>query len=42
MNMNWIVKIIQNLISRDYYGKLTISIEKGKIVHVEKKESLRP
>lgn len=41
MNFNKLSKIITDLISRGFYGKLTISIENGKIVHVKKEESLK-
>lgn len=42
MNLNWAFKIIKDLSARKYYGKLTISIENGKIVLIKKEENLKP
>lgn len=45
MNLNKLIKIITDLLTRKdpypFYGKLTISIQHGKIVHVNKEESLK-
>jgi hypothetical protein len=40
--MNWIIKFIKDLISRKYYGKITLSFEQGKIVNVKKSENIKP
>jgi hypothetical protein len=40
--MNWAIKIIQDLVSRKFYGKITISFEKGKITVIHKIETLKP
>jgi len=40
--MNWITKIINDLISRNFYGKITISFENGKITMVKKEETMKP
>lgn len=41
MNLKRLVKIITDLMSREFYGKLTISFEHSRIVHVKKEESLK-
>jgi hypothetical protein len=40
--MNWIIKTITNLMSRKFYGQLTIIFENGKITRAKKEESLKP
>ena len=40
--MNWIIKTITDLISRKFYGTLTIIFENGRITRAKKEESLRP
>ena len=40
MNINKVVKYISDLIARKWYGKLTISIEAGKITLIRKEESI--
>lgn len=40
--MIWIQKILSDLASRKFYGKLTIFFENGKIVRAVKEESLKP
>lgn len=42
VNLKWAFKLIQDLSSRKYYGKLIISIENGKITLIKKEESLKP
>ena len=41
MNVKWIVKLLTDILTRKFYGKLTIQIENGKIVNVKQEESLR-
>ena len=41
MNIHKLTKIIVDLISRKWWGKLTISVENGKIVNVKKEENLK-
>lgn len=41
MKLNAVVKFITDLTARKWYGKLTISIEKGKITLIRKEESIR-
>jgi len=38
----WAIDLIKALIKRNYFGKLTLTFQKGKIVHVDKNESLKP
>jgi hypothetical protein len=33
-------RLIRYLRSQDYFGKITISFEKGRVVHVKKEDSL--
>jgi hypothetical protein len=40
--MNQIVKIITDLVARKFYGKLTLSFEKGKITLIKKEETIKP
>lgn len=40
--MNWIVRVLKDLISRKFYGKITIMFENGKITRAKKEESLKP
>ncbi len=40
--MNWLIKTITDLVSRKFYGKLTISFEKGQVRLVKKEETLKP
>jgi hypothetical protein len=40
--MNWIAKIITDLISKRFWGKIVITFENGKITRAIKEESLRP
>jgi len=40
--MNWLIKLITDLIQRKFYGQLTIVFEQGKIVRAKKEESLKP
>jgi len=40
--MNWILKIIKDLISRKFYGTLTIRFESGRIVMARKEETIKP
>ena len=42
MNLNWLIKIIKDLIARKFYGKVTVSFEKGNITHIHKEETLKP
>ena len=37
-----LLNLMLNLASNDYYGRLIINFEKGKVVHVVKEESLKP
>jgi len=41
MNLNKVIKFITDLTSRKWYGKLTISIESGKITLIRKEESIK-
>lgn len=40
--MTQTIKIINDLIARKFYGKLTISFENGKIVLIRKEETIKP
>lgn len=40
--MNQVIKIITDLISRKFYGKLTITFNGGKIVLFVKEETIKP
>ena len=40
--MNWILKIIKDLISRKFYGTLTIKFEAGQIKLARKEETIKP
>ena len=40
--MNWLVKLINNLIARKFYGQIIVSLEAGKITHVKRIENLKP
>jgi hypothetical protein len=40
--MNQIIKIITDLSSRNFYGKLTLNFENGKIVLIRKEETIKP
>jgi hypothetical protein len=40
--MTWIAKVITDLMARKFYGKLTISFEKGKIVMWNVSENFKP
>jgi len=40
--MKEIIKIITDLKSRNFYGKLTFSFEDGKIVLIRKEETIKP
>jgi len=37
-----VLNLLLNCASNDFYGKIHITIEKGKVVHVVKEESLKP
>ena len=39
--MDKLLKLIKTLISENFYGKLTISFECGRIVHVKKEETIK-
>lgn len=41
-NIKWLIRIINDLSARKYYGKLTISFESGKVVIVKKEETMKP
>lgn len=34
-------KFITDLIARNFYGRVTVSFEKGKITHLKKEESIK-
>jgi hypothetical protein len=40
--MEWVKSVIQQLIRKRFYGKLTIHFEAGKITRAVKEESLKP
>jgi len=40
--MKWLSKYITDLIARKFYGKITVSFEKGRITHLKKEESIKP
>ena len=40
MKLNAVIKLITDLIARKWYGKLTLSIESGKITLIRKEESI--
>ena len=40
--MKWLVEIIKDLTNGKYFGKLIVTFEAGKPVHVEKRISLKP
>ena len=40
--MKWLVKFITDLIARKFFGKIIVSFENGKIVHLRKEESIKP
>jgi hypothetical protein len=40
--VDWIKAIIQGLVRKRFYGRLTVYFEAGRIVRAEKLESLRP
>lgn len=40
MNLSKVVKFITDLMARKWYGKLTISIESGKITLIKKEENI--
>ncbi len=40
--MNWILKVIKDLQSRKFYGKLTVNFENGRITRAVKEESIKP
>jgi hypothetical protein len=42
VNVDWIKAIIQGLVRKRFYGRLTVYFEAGRIVRAEKLESLRP
>ena len=42
MNLNWAIKTIKDAIARKFFGKLTISLEGGKVVNIKKEENLKP
>ena len=37
-----LLNLMLNLAGNDFYGKLIITFEKGKVVHAVKEESLKP
>lgn len=37
----WAIDIIKELLSKNFYGKLTISFEKGRVTLVRKEETLK-
>ena len=39
--METLINILKKLIIDKFYGKITITFENGKIVHVEKRESIK-
>jgi len=41
MKLTSLIKFITDLTARKWYGKLTISIESGKITLIKKEESIR-
>ena len=42
VKMNQLIKIVKDIIAREWYGSLTIKFQKGKIVLFEKKETIKP
>jgi len=38
----WILDLINELISKKFYGRLILNFENGKIVHGKKEESFQP
>lgn len=40
--MNWLIKLINDLIARKFYGQVIVSLEAGKITIVKKVETLKP
>ena len=40
--MNWAIKIITDLCSRKFYGKLVLSFEAGKVTNIKKEENIKP
>jgi hypothetical protein len=41
MNLNKLQKILTDLIARGFWGKITISFEKGQVVNVKKEENIK-
>lgn len=40
--MAWLIQLIKDLCNSRYYGKVIVSFEAGKPVHVEKRISMKP
>lgn len=40
--MQWIIDFIKELYAAKYFGKVIISFESGKVVHVEKRVGIKP
>lgn len=40
--MNWLIKLINDLVARKFYGQIIVSMEAGKISTVKKVENLKP
>ena len=41
-NKDWIVKLVDNLMSGNFFGKITLQFEAGKVVSVRKEQVLIP
>jgi hypothetical protein len=40
-NLKKLIKILQDLIDINYYGKIEISFENGKIIYIRKNETIK-
>ena len=42
MILSWVIEHVKTLRAAQYYGKLTIHFERGKIVLLRKEETIKP
>lgn len=40
--LTWLLSLLQELIERRFYGKLTIQLEAGRVTVVKQEETLKP
>ena len=42
ISLTWLYELIQHLVDNNFYGRIEVVMEAGKIVHCVKHESIKP